>query len=737
MKQRTSLQFIPLLAFITIASGSFAQQQGPFGTKEGQQSPPDHQQPQPSGNAGSMREGGRQYKEGNALTSAADNQVIGRQAISTAESAGRNQVVNTKPNTFLALWNNPAFAAQFEKFLSAPAETSAAAQTYRERITKIMELISPGRTTRQSQDEAYNLLPKASEFESDANICNTIHDAVYAAANVRTEVARLIKENMDLERQRKTAEWNHLQASRDTSLSVGPVSRTEMANYNETMKQEREARMEPTKRELDSVTQTIERNKVRIATAEAAAKFQLQSLILQLFVQRRYQHVIIANRFYRSLFDDGDQSIASFEAMASKLGYNKDAGQLKMIAKGRPRGAMAQQSGGGNNGGGASAGTGGNNASAGMGNGYDGNTMGNALSGDLGQFGVENASVESLMNAVSSGMRTMSKTFRSLSQLDGIANEIIRDVNEGVKVYKYMLEQNELESASTQLASVFTKGEYLPSVRLLTQDEKRKTLKYAQLCNRLIKASNSGNIDAASAVAAEMKQLNPGFDDSEILANIQGVKTASSLHVAQAKVAASKGDLQTVQAEIARAASLWPNNPEVTNFSASMSQLAEKARPGVQALADFDQLYSQKNFRGIFDEKEKYIATLGMDDSPKAAERKAQLREVLSRMQEIETSLMRAQEIARRGDYAGAWEGLDVSFVKYPDDLKLTQLRAEFSTQAPEFVRDLNTAKGYEEKKEYGSALAWYLRSQSRYPMSELSKQGIQRVVKEILPDAS
>ncbi len=737
MKQRPYPSFIILSAFLATAAGSLAQQSSPFGTREPAQPPAEQPQPQPAGNAGAMREGGRQYREGNALTSAADNQVIGRQAISTAESAGRNQVVNTKPNTFLAIWNNPAFAAQFEKFLSAPPETSAAAQTYRERISRIMELISPGKTTRQSQDEAYNLLPKASEFESDANICNTIHDAVYSAANVRTEVARLINQNIELEKQRKIAEWNHLQSSRDTSLSLGPVSRTEAANYNENMKQEREARMEPTKRELDSITQTIERNKMRIATAEASAKFQLQTLILQLFVQRRYQHVIIANRFYRSLFNDGDQTIASFEAMAEKLGYNKDAGQLKLVAKGRPKGAMAQQNGGVNQGGGASAGTGGNNANAGIGYGNDGNTMGSALAGDLGQFGVENASVESLMNAVSSGMRSMSKTFKSLSQLDGIANEIIRDVNEGVKVYKYMLEQNELESASVQLASLFTKGEYLPSVRLLTQDEKRKTLKYAQLCNRLIKASNSGNIDAASAVAAEMKQLNPGFDDSEILANIQGVKTASSLHVAQAKVAAAKGDLQSVQTSIARAAALWPNNPEVTNFSASMTDLAEKARPGVQALGDFDQLYSQKNFRGIFDEKEKYIATVGMDDSPKAAVRKAQLKEVLSRMQEIETSLMRAQEIARRGDYAGAWEGLDVTFVKYPDDIKLTQLRAEFSTQAPDFVRDLNTAKGYEEKKEYGSALAWYLRSQTRYPMSELSKQGIQRVVKQILADAS
>jgi hypothetical protein len=745
MKRLAPVQLLPLLFFLAAAPGSFAQDPGPFGTKEPPQTPSDQQpqpasqqqQPAPSGNAGAVREGGRQYREGNALTSAADNQVIGRQALSTAESAGRNQLVNTKPNTFLSLWNNPSFAAQFEKFLSAPPETSADAQVYRERITKIMELISPGNASKRNQDEAYNLLPKASEFESDASICNTIHDAVYTAANVRSEVARLVQQNVELEKQRKVAEWNHLQASRYTPMTSGPPGKNDLTNYNENMKQEREARMEPTKRELDSISQTIERNKMRIATAEASAKFQLQSLILQLFVQRRYQHVIIANRFYRSLFDDGDQSIESFEQMAEKLGYNREAGQLKLVAKGRPSGAMAQQGGGAGTGAGVSTGTAGNQANAGIGNGTEGNTVGTALSGELGQFGVENASVESLVNAVSSGMRAMSKTFKSLSQLDGIANEIIRDVNEGVKVYKYMLDQNELESASTQLASVFTKGEYLPSVRLLTQDEKRKTLKYAQLCNRLIKASNSGNIDAASAAAAEMKQLNPSFDDSEILANIQGIKTASSLHVAQAKVAAAKGDLQTVQAEITRAAALWPNNPELQNFSEAMTQVSEKASPMVQALSDFDQLEGQGNYRRIFDEKEKYIAAVGADDSAKKGDRQAKLRAVLDRMQEIEASIMRAQEISRRGDQTGAWEGLEVTFRKYPDDPKLGQLRADLTTQTPDFVNDIRQAKEFEARKEYGSCLAWYLRAQGRYPMSDLAKQGIQRIVKQIMPDSN
>jgi len=266
----------------------------------------------PQGNAETIKEGGPQYRQGNPLSGASDNRVIGKQAMADASLAGRKNVVDMKPNTFLSLWNNPAFAAQFEKFLSAPAETSDDARTYRQRIDRIMDLLSPGNATKKNQDEAFNLLSKASEFESDANICNTIHDAVYTAANVRTEIARLIQQNIDLERQRKIAEYNNLQAARARPLDQSSVGKNEADSYNKNQDIERDARMEPTKRELASLGQTIERNKMRIASAESSAKFQLQTLILQLFVQRRYQHVIIANRFYRAIFDDGDQSIRSF-----------------------------------------------------------------------------------------------------------------------------------------------------------------------------------------------------------------------------------------------------------------------------------------------------------------------------------------------------------------------------------------------------------------------------------------
>jgi hypothetical protein len=693
-------------------------------------------------NAQTIHEAGQQYKEGNTLMGASDNLAIGSQAMFESSLKAKKNIVDMKPNTFLAMWNNPAFAVQFEKYLSAPAETSKDYKVYIQRIQRIMDLLAPSKASKQNQDEAFNLLNEASEFESDAYICTTIHDAVYEAANARVLVKNLTEANEENKRQLKAAEYNQLHAAKSLVLPALAPGKNDATVYNNIEKELQSAVLDPSKAEVSSLKQTIQKNKTQIAATEIQAKFQLQALILQLFVQRRYQHVIILDRFYRAIFDDGDQSLEAFNQMADKMGYNKEAGQAKIKADAAPKGAIASGFTGdpARAGGAVSAGTGtatgGDSASVGTGY-YGGGMDAAALSGSGVNLGAENLSVESMQNALTTAMRTASRTFKSLSQIDSVANEIIRDVNEGVKVYKFLLEKEEMESAASQLASLFTKGEYLPSVRMLNQDDKRRTLAYAQLCNRLVNAANSGNIDVLTTVVDEMKKMNPGFDDAEIHAKLQGVKTASSLLVAQAKVAASKGDLQAVQTEITRAAALWPNNPELQSFSAEMSRFSERANPQVQALADFDQLEGQGNFRRIFDEKEKYIAAVAADDSPRKKVRQSKLRSLLDRMQEIEASMMRAQEISRRGDQSGAWEGIEVTFRKYPDDPKLGQLRADLTTQTPDFVNDIREAGELESRKEYGSALAWYLRAQRRYPMSDLSKQGIQRVVQLLVPDAN
>ena len=52
-----------------------------------------------------------------------------------------------------------------------------------------------------------------------------------------------------------------------------------------------------------------------------------------------------------------------------------------------------------------------------------------------------------------------------------------------------------------------------------------------------------------------------------------------------------------------------------------------------------------------------------------------------------------------------------------------------------DFVRTLRTAEKLEEKGEIGSSLAWYLKARKLYPASNFAEEGINRLVKEVLPE--
>jgi hypothetical protein len=59
----------------------------------------------------------------------------------------------------------------------------------------------------------------------------------------------------------------------------------------------------------------------------------------------------------------------------------------------------------------------------------------------------------------------------------------------------------------------------------------------------------------------------------------------------------------------------------------------------------------------------------------------------------------------------------------------------EIALPDADFVRTLRTAEQLEAKGEIGSSLAWYLKAQKIYPASEFAQQGIDRLVKKVLPD--
>jgi len=612
--------------------------------------------------------------------------------------------------------NNRIFRARFEKYLNAPEETAAADLKYDATIDRILFLLSPTNPKGPQVEEAWRLLPSASEYESDANLCISLSDAVYNVWLAKNEVGKIEMANRALLKEKDTLEWNYRVAVKPEN----PLGMTNPITTPDSQREEREARLDPLKEKLSEVKSTLAHNRLRKEASIVQAKIDFQTLLVQFFAQRRFQHVLIGTRFYRSLFGDGDNRLQALDQIATALPVDKDAGQARIRARINPK----------------ISGRGGSEAAAGGGVGHDEDEGGTGVRADTrssgGAFamegvdlGLENVGVESLVSGGASGLKALGKMINSLSQLDALANEAIRDVNEGIKAYQFLIEQNELKSATERLFETFTMGEYMPSVRKLPRPEKRRALEFTRKANELLAALEVNDLGRAEDLLQELGKNARDFDTSKPLAVVETAKTVSAMHLAKAKTAATSGDRATLEAELRAATEIWPRNPALAEVSSAIFNQTDLQQ---QALNDFDRLYAQKNYRQIYDDKLRFIAATTL-----YPERQNQLRKVLDQIQIAETALLRAAELGKRGDPAGAWETVERGFLGFPDDPKLNQARAEFTTQAAEFVRAVRTAQELERKQQLGSSLAWYLQAQQSYPNSEIAQEGIARLAQQIL----
>jgi hypothetical protein len=150
-----------------------------------------------------------------------------------------------------------------------------------------------------------------------------------------------------------------------------------------------------------------------------------------------------------------------------------------------------------------------------------------------------------------------------------------------------------------------------------------------------------------------------------------------------------------------------------------------------QAMNDFDRLLGQNNHRQIYNDKLRFIAAAAL-----YPEKQQQLNDVLQKMGAVEGAILKAKEIAGRGDPAGAWESVEAVQKEFPNDTELNQLRATLTTQAADFVQTLSKAQTLEKQDQPGPSLAWYLQARKKYPASTFARDGIDRLSVKVLPDA-
>lgn len=544
--------------------------------------------------------------------------------------------------------DNQIFRSRFEKYLNAPEADSDMDQAYRKSIRAVLDALSPHKSPDLAMAVAN--LQHAAEFPQDARLCESLANAIYRVWLAQMSVYDLQRLNEQLDNRRRQLDWNFDQWKEPAKMSQG----TRRTGQGGNGQQQQQAAQVTNPANAGHVSRYVQRiaeveaqrvaNKAKMELSEIEAKLEFQGLIVQFFMQRRFEHVIMGARLYTEFFKDGSGRLQFEEGSDVEQAFAKSIGFNPTIAT-----------------------------------------------------------------------------------LDAFANEAIRDVNQSVDAFSFLLEQGEIDGANRQLQQAFLTGEYLPSVQQVPREKKREVLGYARNAFQLVNAMEVKDYTLAEELVTEMRQQARDFDHSKPTAAVESAKIASTMRIRTAKNAALKGDQLAYEENIKAAAEIWPTNPEL---KAQFNLIADAGDVQEQAKIEFDRLLSTQSYRQIYDNKARFIAAT-VDD----ADRQKALDEIVGNILEIETAMKQADGFSKAGNPHMAWELIEGTFRKFPDDVPLSAMRSDLSTEVAEFVRALKNAENLEQRNETGSALAWFLKSRRMYPQSRYAQEGIDRLVGKILPD--
>ena len=584
-----------------------------------------------------------------------------------------SEVLSWNGNTWNVV-NNRMFGARFEKYLSAPAASSKDDAAYRQTLRDILDALSPHQAGKGNLSKAVGLLPIAAAYYHDARLCESLSNTIYGIWLARRNVSALKRANAVLEKQAKTQLWNAKLSSESNPLDersrVVGRARDDDRNSNrqtnsvsnsvdggETGGQTPEDRVQGKFSKASYTAYYLKKaaemeglaakNKIGMAASEIQQKLEYQGLILQYFMQRRFEHVIIATRIYRQLFKDGDTSM---------------------------------------------------------------------------QFNEQSAIYRSFQ--ASSGMNPTVTTF------DALANEAIRDVDEGIQAFEHHVAKGELEGATKRLSEAFAVGEYLPGIRTLSMEKKAKVLEFVRHSNQLLSAIDVKNYHLAKELVEKMKGMAKDFDYAKPEGLIDATTMTADMLLKRALRAAQSGKDDEMQKHLEQAHALYPTNPELKRVSDLILKGSDMQS---QALNDLDRLIAEGNYRAIQKDEARFVAAVGLSNDPK---REEDLKGVRDRLKDLEMRIEKAKALVDAGSPEAAWETLHAEADSYNTDPDYAQLYSQLTVKAARFVAMVEEASQHKENGQLGSSLGWYLKARQMYLKSDLAKEGIEDIVGKLLPDA-
>jgi len=233
-----------------------------------------------------------------------------------------NKVIEFQGRKYSLMDNN--LGGQFEAFLATDTLSAQAASEYRATIRQILDYLAPNRKEKPRLDLAFALLSKASEYPGDGNICESLVNSLNGARNTKNNVRGLYAKviALDVEKKKIVRNMSVIESKLEVQTSDKSGGKKGQKSSRKTGVQSIEYQM--LAKRLIEIAVLKKKYEAEGLIDLTQAKIQYQAMIVQLFIQRRFEHVVIATRFYNLVFNDGD----------TKLRLKKGSDTEKFFAEG-------------------------------------------------------------------------------------------------------------------------------------------------------------------------------------------------------------------------------------------------------------------------------------------------------------------------------------------------------------------------------------------------------------------
>ncbi|MGJ3244135.1 MAG: hypothetical protein ACFE0O_14415 [Opitutales bacterium] len=213
-----------------------------------------------------------------------------------------------------------AVRARFEKYLSSPPSDSDEDLAYDALLEKISRrLIGEGGGHDQVRvSEAWRMLYQASAFPMDAGLSETLADRVVSFWQTNRKVAALDLQNEQLAQDREYREMKIRTIEERDRREFIDLTRGQAAK-GAPPPPSLDHQSEPERKRLERIEAKMDENEQFEAVARINQKLEFQSLVVQFFMQRRFQHALIANDFYRYMFDAEENVLEGADALKGQM----------------------------------------------------------------------------------------------------------------------------------------------------------------------------------------------------------------------------------------------------------------------------------------------------------------------------------------------------------------------------------------------------------------------------------